>query len=340
MAVIIGSARADERGKITGGKAGDQTGKEVSTQNWYKHSKGWVVLRCKVPGMAKYIAQAMKIICADDDVGYDQNENKTLWKYLEANGFDVKNINKAVETDCARLVRVCVQWAANMVGLKVTIPDFYTANLASKLVGTGLFEKLTSSKYTDQDDYLEEGMILVTRVKGHTVVVLTNGSKAGAAPAPDKVYELGERVLRNGCEGDDVRELQSLLIQLDYDLGKWGADGDFGDATEIAVIALQKKAKIDADGEVGPQTLKAIEEMLKVEDGDGVVAYANTVEIVGGNCYVRSAPDKTKDNKLGVVYEGKRLEYLGETTVDGWYAVKYLDKKAWISGKYARLVKG
>ena len=35
MAVKVGSARIDENGKAHGGKAGDQTGKEVSTQNWY-----------------------------------------------------------------------------------------------------------------------------------------------------------------------------------------------------------------------------------------------------------------------------------------------------------------
>ena len=40
MAVKIGSARIDERGKISGGAAGNQTGKELSTQNWYLHSKG------------------------------------------------------------------------------------------------------------------------------------------------------------------------------------------------------------------------------------------------------------------------------------------------------------
>ena len=44
MPVYIGSARIDERGKISGGAAGDQTGKEVSYQTWYLHSKGWVVL--------------------------------------------------------------------------------------------------------------------------------------------------------------------------------------------------------------------------------------------------------------------------------------------------------
>ena len=46
MAVIIGSARHDEHGNCySGGKAGDQTGQEVSTQKFYNHSKGWYVLR-------------------------------------------------------------------------------------------------------------------------------------------------------------------------------------------------------------------------------------------------------------------------------------------------------
>lgn len=40
MAVIIGSARHDEHGNCySGGKAGDQTGQEVSTQKFYNHSK-------------------------------------------------------------------------------------------------------------------------------------------------------------------------------------------------------------------------------------------------------------------------------------------------------------
>ena len=47
MAVKIGSARIDENGKAHGGQAGDQTGKEVSTQSWYLNSKGWRVYRAK-----------------------------------------------------------------------------------------------------------------------------------------------------------------------------------------------------------------------------------------------------------------------------------------------------
>ena len=39
MAVRIGSARINEKGTTTGGKAGDQTGGEVSIQNYYLHRK-------------------------------------------------------------------------------------------------------------------------------------------------------------------------------------------------------------------------------------------------------------------------------------------------------------
>lgn len=61
MAVKVGSARIDENGKIHGGRAGDQSGKEVSTQSWYKHKKGWRVLRCKNADKAEKIAHAMQI---------------------------------------------------------------------------------------------------------------------------------------------------------------------------------------------------------------------------------------------------------------------------------------
>ena len=57
MAVKIGSARIDENGKAHGGQAGDQTGKEVSTQNWYLHSKGWRVFRAKNPSVAEKIRE-------------------------------------------------------------------------------------------------------------------------------------------------------------------------------------------------------------------------------------------------------------------------------------------
>ena len=102
MAVIIGSARIDERGKASGGKAGDQTGKEVSTQNWYKHSKGWVVLRAKDPDVAAKIAVAMRHACDNNNIGYDQYQNQTLWNEVKNKGYDPAKADKPCETDCAR----------------------------------------------------------------------------------------------------------------------------------------------------------------------------------------------------------------------------------------------
>ena len=53
----IGSARHDENGKLTGGRPGDQTGTEVSMQNFYVHKKGWYVLRPKTKDMADKLAE-------------------------------------------------------------------------------------------------------------------------------------------------------------------------------------------------------------------------------------------------------------------------------------------
>lgn len=177
MAIRIGHASISEKGTIRGA-AGDQNGREVFIRSWYRHSKGWITLRCKVPAMREFIARAMEMACANPDIGYDQAENQTLWNNVKDKGYDPSRTTKKVETDCARLVRLCVQYACEMVSNGKLIPDFYTATLANTLVKTGLFEKLTDDKYNTRDDYLLRGDIQVTRTKGHTWVILENGRKA------------------------------------------------------------------------------------------------------------------------------------------------------------------
>ncbi len=333
MAVKIGSARIDERGKISGGKAGDQTGKEVSTQNWYKHSKGWRVLRAKDPAMRPYIAKAVEEACASSLIGYDQNQRSSLYNAIKGNGFDIGTLVKAVETDCSALVRVCASYACAQTGKSIVIADFYTANQASRLLATGLFEELKGSKYTDQSAYLCRGDVLVTKTKGHTVVVLTDGDKAEDT-TPEADYKLGERTLRNGMSGADVKEMQTYLIQLGYDLGKWGADGDFGDSTEMGVEQFQRDQKLSADGIYGPNTHAALMEALNGEEPPAPVA--KTVRIIGGNCYVRSAPN-TSGAKLGVARNNTVHTYAGQTSEDGWHYIVWQGANGWVSGKYARL---
>jgi hypothetical protein len=153
---------------------------------------------------------------------------------------------------------------------------------------------------------------------------------------------LGSRILRNGDEGADVKEMQTGLIRLGYDLGKWGADGDFGDATEIAVKTFQRDHGLEADGEFDPLSLaefnKALSTLDKPADNPKYVI------IEGGNCYVRTAPNTT-GKALGVAHAGDKLAFGGSIDEETrWLLVQYTPKGAntptngWVSPKYGRLV--
>lgn len=170
MAVKIGHASIDENGKARGGVSGDQTGREVCTREWY--NKNWIsVIRAKDKKVADKIAKAMEAACANNKIGYDQNQRTTLYTEAKAKNWDLSKITKTCETDCSALVSVCV----NAAGVSVS-KDIYTGNEASALKNTGKFEVLKESKYLTSDAYLKRGDILLSN--GHTAVVLSNGSKA------------------------------------------------------------------------------------------------------------------------------------------------------------------
>lgn len=59
--------------------------------------------------------------------------------------------------------------------------------------------------------------------------------------------------LRPGSNGPDVEKLQARLAELGYPPGN--LDGDFGPATESALLAFQHSRGLLADGVAGPRTL-------------------------------------------------------------------------------------
>lgn len=327
MAVMIGSARSSYGNTNPGDQNG---GKEVSTENWYLHSKGWVLLRAKDPEARERIAVAMEHACDNDDIGYSQGTRLTLFNNVKYLGFDPAKTTKPVNTDCSALVRVCVHYAG------ITVDNFITSNEVSMLMATGQFELFKDDGHCKSSDHLLRGDILVTRTKGHTVVVLNDGAKA-SEEVVSVVYKLGDRVLKNGMDGEDVKELQTMLISLDYDCGAWGADGEFGDATEQAVEQFQYAHGCAVDGEVGPETLAALKKAL--EDAEAPITDARYVKIVNGNCYVRTAPN-TDGKKLGVAHRGDILDYQGVQSADGWHLVVYNGQNGWVSGKYSELCDG
>ena len=56
-------------------------------------------------------------------------------------------------------------------------------------------------------------------------------------------------ILQKGDTGADVENMQNMLIKLGYSCGSWGADGDFGTYTYLAVREFQKDNSLEATGQ-------------------------------------------------------------------------------------------
>ncbi|HFG2074739.1 TPA: type VI secretion system tip protein TssI/VgrG [Vibrio cholerae] len=92
----------------------------------------------------------------------------------------------------------------------------------------------------------------------------------------DELEKLAKRqasAYRQGNNSDEVKLLQEALIKLGFDLGKAGADGDFGSKTKTAIEQFQKSYQPShqthpsysigaVDGIVGKGTLLALDEAL------------------------------------------------------------------------------
>lgn len=318
--VYIGGASIDENGKAHGGQAGNQTGKELKKQKWYLHKKGWRVFRAKRAEVAAKIAQNMIWAVANLHIGYDQYQRLTLYSAAKPLGFNCAKVTEDCETDCSALVRVCCAYAG------VMLPNFRTPTEPDVLLNSGEFVEMVGSKYTDAPSYLRAGDILCTPVQGHTVVVLNDGKKAGAAPKPQPVG------LSRGDHGSAVEAMQKLLLKWRANcLPKDGADGDFGSETEKAVKAFQEAAGLPVTGAYDEATRAAL---------TGNTPAQQAVEVTGGTVNVRSAPGTT-GRKLGVGKKGERLPYQGESRdVSGtsWHLVEFKGQNGWISGKFSRVV--
>lgn len=174
MSLTVGSARIDENGNISGGKPGDQTGKEVSTQPYYVHSKEWICMRPKSASVANAIAQAMLQACKNDNIGYCQGHRTTVIEQLRKSG-SLAKISAKTEADCSSLVRACCIQTGFDPG------NFNTSSEVSALKASKQFmEPITVTANTT----LYNGDILVTKTKGHTVVVVSGNPRKAASYYP------------------------------------------------------------------------------------------------------------------------------------------------------------
>lgn len=240
--MTIGSARIDENGKATGGKAGDQKQKaipdykgEVSQQAFYVSSKGWIILRAKSPQVATSIALSMIQACNNPNIGYNQAKRLEIIKYGTGS-------NTPCNADCSSLVRQCVRESGIEVG------NFTTANEANVLVGTGAFDKLTYTKGMT----LFTGDILVTKTKGHTVVVTDGTPRTNTIP-------IATPTVKKGSKGENAKLLQHNLKQCGYNLEE---DGDFGKLSTAALKDWQTKNGLVSDGIYGKKSEAKMRQIL------------------------------------------------------------------------------
>ena len=264
--IIIGSARHDENNKYSGGAAGDQLqtsstsdkAGEVSMQNMYTHSKGWYIFRPKSVAHTNAIAAKMEAACNNANIGYDQNQRTGI------NTYGISTTTKT-ECDCSSLVRQCVKEATG------TDPgNFTTATEATKLAATGLFEdKIAYESQSQTPAY--NGDILVTKTKGHTVIVVSGNARSTATSYTQKQFikdvQSAIGVTVDGIAGSKtlaatptlsatanrkhaaVKPVQQYLYALGY-TSVGTADGVAGTKFTTAVKAFQKANSCTVDGEI------------------------------------------------------------------------------------------
>lgn len=88
------------------------------------------------------------------------------------------------------------------------------------------------------------------------------------------------RVLKIGADGLLVESLQRTLNARVKPSPQIGTDGDFGPNTQRAVIAFQKQAGVEATGEVGPDTWRALGPLLTEDDPAPAPEEVNAAPIV------------------------------------------------------------
>lgn len=172
---------------------------------------------------------------------------------------------------------------------------------------------------------------------------------SGTAPSVSTV--LGSRVLKKGMNGSDVKALQELLLQLGYELPKYGADGSFGSETLSALLEFQKDEGLEVDGKYGDLTHQALMDAVADDDAgkqetspsDQPDEESETLQLAtvvitseGGKVNVRTG-NGTNFSRITSVAPGATFNYVA-TALNGWHAIEIGSKIGWVSGNFSRVI--
>lgn len=136
-------ASIDENGRAQGGKAGDQTGREVLVGNYYDFGQDCVI-RFKSVTKGRKCGKIARKLANVEAIGYDQSQRYTLWNLAKLSGWNYKDLIKMlkkqnVECDCSSFASVCI----NLAYGRALVPISTTATIWNNCKATGKFERLT-----------------------------------------------------------------------------------------------------------------------------------------------------------------------------------------------------
>lgn len=262
MTKYIAHASIGENGKVTGGKVGDQTGKEVCVRAWY--SKPWgYVLRLKDEKVRKQFGNNMIDIANNNNVGYNQTNRNTLLTQAIKVDFNFTKIATKCNTDCSAMVTTAILGAIYKVLGKSEYEKTYkvlyagnncrtTSTLRSGLNTLKLITVYSTSTYTGStsklvygDILLKEGSHVVAYVDtGKKVTVNSTATTSSETTAPTftvgKTYTLQtELKVRTGAGTNYSAKTHSQLSK-DGQKNDVDKDGALDKGTKVTCKAVKK----------------------------------------------------------------------------------------------------
>ena len=111
--------------------------------------------------------------------------------------------------------------------------------------------------------------------------LLCCGAIATPAAIAKRGLHLGDRALRQGASGRDVRELQKALRKAGFTVK---VDGQFGASTVRAVKRFQRAAQLTPSGTVGRKTVAALK----------AAARGQSADVSGGTAPIRGRSGRAK----------------------------------------------
>jgi len=180
--------------------------------------------------------------------------------------------------------------------------------------------------------YVRDGFFSSTAVDQQlgvlAMVQVLRGQADSPMAGPDLV--LGDRVLREGLRGNDVRELQTLLNGHGAGLT---VDGDYGPGTTAAVIRFQRAQGLTTDGQAGEATIAALQDnpgrgQVSDTTEDTDITVSTTSELQGLDLGRALLQEGSHGEKVRALQEA--LVYMGQgITVDGFYGRSTREAVRW-----------